>query len=225
MQLKKIRIMGSNYIGLFVITNDSLCLVPKGIEEKTLKTIEETLKVKTIKTSIYESSLIAVFAKMNNKEIIVPSYANNKEIEEIEKEIKVRIIETEHALGNLIEINDRNAILSKTLNAKEVKQIEKTGLGILQTNLARTDAIGSTILLTNKAFLINPNATKEEVKKVKETLNINGGASTANTGDAFIRNSVIANKKGVLVGEQTTGHEMNRIEEALNQGGIKNEKI
>ncbi|MDD3083598.1 MAG: translation initiation factor IF-6 [Candidatus ainarchaeum sp.] len=217
MQLKRIKILGSNYIGLFAIANDKLCFVPNSIEEKIEKEIERILNVKTIKTSIYDSALIAVFAKMNNKEIILPNFVTNREINEIEKEIKVRLIETEHALGNLIEINDKNAIISKTLNENDIKQLKKTKLKILQTNLAKTDAIGSSIIITNKAFLISPNATKEEVKKVQDSLNIKGGASTANTGDSFIRNSIIANKNGILVGEQTTGHEMNRIEEVLGQ--------
>ena len=54
-----------------------------------------------------------------------------------------------------------------------------------------------------------------KVKKIQETLNIRGGSATANTGDSFVRNSVIANEKGFIVGDQTTGHELNRIEEAL----------
>jgi translation initiation factor 6 len=216
MNLNKIKILGSNYIGLFGITNDNLCLLPKSVDEKTEKIIQKTLDVKTIKTSIYESSLIAVFAKMNNKELIVPSFITNKEISEIEKEIKIRIIETEQALGNLIELNDENMILSKTLKQNVVKQLEKTGLNYEITNIAKTDAIGSSLLITNKAFLINPNSTEEEISLIKKTLGFDGGSSTANTGDLFIRNSVIANTKGILVGEQTTGHEMNRIEEALN---------
>jgi translation initiation factor 6 len=220
MNIKRARLLGSDYIGLFTVTNDSICLVPKGISEKTQKQLEEILDVKTIKANIYDSSLLAVFSKMNNKKAFLPSYALPKEIEEIEKEIKVEVIDTERALGNLLSINDTNAIVSKTFNEKEIKQIEKTGLEILQTNIAKTDAIGSAIMLNNKGFVINPNATEEEIKKIQDTLNIKGGASTANTGDPFIRNSIIGNSKGVLVGEKTTGYEMNRIEEAL-EGGEK----
>jgi translation initiation factor 6 len=211
MDIKKVRILGSDYVGLFAITNDNLCFVPKSIADNTLKTIEETLNVKAVKTLIYDSSLLAVFAKMNNKEIYLPSFALPREIEEIEKEIKVKIIETERAIGNLIAVNDKNAILSNTLD-KEIDQID---LKILQTNLAKTDAVGSSLVLTNKGFLVNPNSTDEEIKKLQETLNINGGSSTANTGDAFIRTSIIANSTGAIVGEKTTGHEMNRIDEAL----------
>lgn len=78
MQLKKLKVLGSNYIGLFTITNDNICFVPNSIDERALKTIEETLDVKTIKTNIYDSSLLAVFAKMNNKEIILPSFILKK---------------------------------------------------------------------------------------------------------------------------------------------------
>jgi translation initiation factor 6 (eIF-6) len=123
MDIKKVRILGSDYVGLFAITNDNLCFVPKSIADNTLKTIEETLNVKAVKTLIYDSSLLAVFAKMNNKEIYLPSFALPREIEEIEKEIKVKIIETERAIGNLIAVNDKNAILSNTLD-KEIDQID-----------------------------------------------------------------------------------------------------
>jgi len=210
MNIKKIKLLGSNYIGLFSVTNDKLCFVPRTIEEKTAKEIEKILDVKVVKIGIYNSSLLAVFSKMNNNEIFLPSYAESKEIEQIEKEIKVRVIHTEHALGNLMEINDTHAILSKTLSANDVKQINQSNLDTIQTNIAKTDAIGSSVLITNKAFLISTNASMEEIKKIEQELNIIGGSSTANMGDAFIRNSVLANINGVLIGEQT------RIDEALN---------
>ena len=215
MDIKKTRILGSDYVGLFTITNESLCFVPPGIEDEAAKLIEKTLDVKTVKTGIYDSSLLAVFAKMNNKEIILPKFVNPKEIELIEKEIKVRLIDTQKALGNLMAINDTHAILSQTLTRKDMEQISNSGLEILQTNIAFSDATGSSLLLTNTGFLINPNAEDEEIKTIQSTLNINGGTSTANTGDVFIRNSILANTTGAIVGEKTTGHEMNRIDEAL----------
>ena len=215
MDIKKTRILGSDYVGLFTITNESLCFVPPGVEEQAVSLIEKTLDVKTVKTGIYDSSLLAVFAKMNNKEIILPKFANPKEIETIEKEIKVRLIDTQKALGNLMAINDTHAILSQTLTRKDMEQISACGLDILQTNIGQSDATGSSLLLTNKGFLVNPNAEDEEIKTIQSTLKVNGGASTANTGDVFIRNSVLANTKGAIVGERTTGHEMNRIDEAL----------
>ncbi|MFA5763521.1 MAG: translation initiation factor IF-6 [archaeon] len=211
MNIKRTKVLGSDYLGLFAITNDKLCFVPDSIDTKSAKIIESTLDVKVVKTLLYDSSLLAVFAKMNNHEIFIPEYAIGKEIELIEKEIKVNIVNTNKALGNLIEINDDFAVISKTL--KEVTKLSK--LTLIRTNIAETDAIGSALLLTNKSFLINPNASKEEIKNLQQTLNLNGGSSTANTGDAFIRNSMIANKNGAVVGEQTTGHEMNRIEETL----------
>ncbi|MBT4870123.1 MAG: translation initiation factor IF-6 [Candidatus Diapherotrites archaeon] len=215
MKVSKTRILGSSYVGLFGLTNNELCIVARGTDAKVKKDIEEVLDVKTIEAGIYDSNLLAVFAKMNNKEVYLPSYALGREIEAIEKEIKVKIIQTEQALGNLLEVNDTHAVVSKTLQAQSIEALQSNGLKILQENIAQTDAIGSSLLLLNNSFVINPNATEEEVKKIQETLNIRGGSATANTGDSFVRNSVIANEKGFIVGDQTTGHELNRIEEAL----------
>ena len=217
MNIKRLRILGSNYIGLFSIANDNLCFVPRNIDSDSTKIIEETLLVKVVKTSIYESSLLAVFAKMNNKYAYLPSFASPKEIEEVEKEIQVRIIDTEHALGNLIEVNDEFGVLSTLLREKEVAQISKGGLKIMQTNIGQINTVGSALLIANKGFAINPNASREEVKRIQDLLHVRGGAATANTGDGFIRNCVIANSKGMVVGEATTGHEINRIEEALEE--------
>jgi translation initiation factor 6 len=215
MKVSKTRILGSSYVGLFAITNNKLCITARGIAQKTKTGIEEALDVKVIEAGIYDSNLLAVFAKMNNKAVYLPSYALDHEVEAIEKEIKVNIVQTEQALGNLIEVNDTHAIVSNTLKQNAIDSISSSGLEILQQNIAKTDAIGSSLLLLNNSFIINPNAEEEEVKRIQETLNIKGGASTANTGDAFVRNSVVANEAGFLVGDQTTGHELNRIEEAL----------
>jgi len=72
-------------------------------------------------------------------------------------------------------------------------------------------------LQPNRAFLVNPNASKDEVKRIEVALMVKGGSSTANTGDVFVRNSVLANKRGIILGESTTPYEINRIEEALEQ--------
>jgi len=215
MNIARLKVLGSNYIGLFGITNDKLCFVPESIEERAVKTIENTLNVKTKQVSIYSSALLAVFAKMNNKHVYLPSFASQKEIEQIEKEIKVKIIKTQNALGNLIELNDAGAIISKTLPKKATEEIKKSGLNVLQTNVAGIEVTGSGIVATNKGFLINPRATKEEALLVEKTLGVKGGSSTANTGDALVRNSILANVHGFLIGETTTPHEINRIEEAL----------
>ncbi len=209
------KIMGSSYVGLFCLANDSLCFVPKGIEERALKEIEKTLNVKTVKITIYDSYLLPVFGKMNNKKMFLPSQIKPRELEEIEKEISVELLNTESALGNLLVVNDYGAVISKTLSSEIVKDIQKTGLETTHTNIAKTDVVGSSLLSTSKGFVMNPNASPEEVKAVQETLKVKGGFSTANTGDVFVSNSIIANKNGVIAGDLTTGHELNHIDEAL----------
>ncbi|HPM85645.1 MAG: translation initiation factor IF-6 [Candidatus ainarchaeum sp.] len=215
MNIERMRIMGSIYTGLFAITNDNLCFLPPSISEKEENMISEILQVKTVKTNIYSSPLLAVFAKMNNKYAYIPSFASQKEIETIEKEIKVKILKTQQAIGNLIELNDNTAIVSKILDEKIVEELKNTGLEILITNIGKSEVTGSSIVTTNKGFLVNPYANKEEIKEISEILKIKGGSSTANSGDYLIRNSVLANSKGMILGEQTTPFEINKIEEAL----------
>lgn len=217
MKILRTRLIGSSYVGLFAITNDNICFIPKNTDEETIKKLEETLDVKAIKTSIYDSALLAVFAKMNNKIAFLPNYATAREIEVVEKEIKVKIIETELALGNALEVNDFGAIISAMAQKTVVGALKKCSLNVLQTNIGPQNAIGSSLVATNKGFLISPNASKEEVKKIQDTLNVTGGSSTANTGDTLVRNSVLANTKGIIAGDLTTGFELNRIDEALNK--------
>ncbi|MFA5357453.1 MAG: translation initiation factor IF-6 [archaeon] len=218
MKVDTMKILGSPYVGLFAVANDNICLVPNGIRDEEIKKIEETLEVKTIKISFYESSLLSVFGCMNNKKIFLPANVAPRETEQIEKEIKVEIINTQNALGNLVAVNDFGAIISKTLTSEVAKQIKASGLNVAQTNIAEREVVGSAIAATSNAFVMNPNASKEEVKKVQETLNVKGGFATANSGDALIRNSIVANSKGFVAGSLTTGHELNRIEESLGGG-------
>jgi translation initiation factor 6 len=207
--------MGSIYTGLFGITNDKICFLPSSVDEKSEKIVASTLDVKVIRASIYTSPLLAVFAKMNNKYAYLPNFASAKEIEIIEKDIKVKVLNTEQTIGNLIELNDKVAIVSKTLAQKTIKELEKTGLEVLQMNIGKTEITGSSIVTTNNGFLVNPYVTKEEVLKLQEILKLKGGSSTANTGDYLVRNSILANTKGMVLGEQTTPFEINKIEEAL----------
>ena len=62
MKVSKTRILGSSYVGLFGIANNTLCIVARGTDKKVKSDIEEALDVKTIEAGIYDSNLIAVFA-------------------------------------------------------------------------------------------------------------------------------------------------------------------
>jgi translation initiation factor 6 len=217
MKVEMLKVLGTPYIGLLALANDKICFVPHGTDQKAARKIEEILGVKAVNVSIYESPLLAVFARMNNKKIFISETAKPREIETIEKEIKVEIVKTENALGNLVALNDFGAIISKTLPGEVAKQFKKSGLNTAHMNVAKAEVVGSSIVATNAGFVMNPNSTKEEVKKVQETLTVKGGFSTANFGDTFVGNSVIANTKGFLAGSLTTGHELNRIEEALGE--------
>ena len=217
MEIARLKILGSNYAGLFGVCNDSLCFLPEQIDKKTESIIEKTLGVKTVRASIYGSSLLAVFAKMNNRQMFLPKFVSSRELEVIEREIKAKVLSSEMAFGNLAELNDSGAVVSTVLEKKAIDEMKKTGLRVGQLNIARAEVTGSALVATNRAFLVNPNSSRDEIKRIESALGVKGGSSTANTGDVFVRNSVLANKRGIILGESTTPHEINRIEEALEQ--------
>ncbi len=207
--------MGSSYAGLFLVTNDSICFAPKNIDSIAEKKIRETLDVKLIKASIYDSALLAIFAKMNNRVLVLPKSIAKKELEVFEKEIKVKLLSTEQAIGNLLELNDHGALVSKSVTEKVIKELESLKLSVKPCNIAGIETTGSSTLATSKGFVMNQNASKEDAGLAKKVFKVEGGFGTANTGDVYLRNSIIANAKGIVAGDLTTGFELNRIEEAL----------
>jgi translation initiation factor 6 len=121
-----------------------------------------------------------------------------------------------NALGNLIALNDFGGISSPLLSEKMVKELNRFfSLEFIRNEIAKTDVVGSCIVVTNKGFLVNPNTSKKEFELLKKTFKVEGQLGTANYGDPFVANDVLANSKGALVGEQTSGHELIRVDEGL----------
>ena len=85
----------------------------------------------------------------------------------------------------------------------------------MQTTIGGSDLIGSLCVASNKGFIVSPSVTKKEFKIIEKALKVKGTSATANYGDKFVGNSVIANSKAVIVGSLTSGHELNRIDEGL----------
>ncbi|MDP6670630.1 MAG: translation initiation factor IF-6, partial [archaeon] len=85
----------------------------------------------------------------------------------------------------------------------------------IEAEIAESDLIGSNIVLTNKGFIANPMISEKEFKKIEKNTGLEGATATANFGDKFVGNGVIANSNTAFVGLRTTGHELIRIDEGL----------
>ncbi len=217
MEFLKTNITGSPFVGIFCAVSEKFAIIPTLVNKKEEQKIEEILQVKVIKTTLANSSLLGALSVMFEDKIAVPSIVEESEKRELQKQgLEVKEIKGQAALGNLVTLNKNAGIASTLLSAKSIHDIsEFFGVKILQKDVAGTNLAGSAIELTNKGFIVHPNIKAKELEGLKKTFGVHGVPTTANYGDRFIGNDVVANTKGALVGSITTSFEMIRIDEAL----------
>ncbi len=218
MNIDSCTLKGSPYIGVFGFANDEIALIPKGTEKKEIDVIEKTLEVRAIETTIASSSLIGVFVAGNSHGLLLPEIAEDSEMKYLEGlGLNVKRVEGFTALGNLIAVNNHTALISPMVDSATAREIGKfLNVGEIIGKVAGTDIPGSCLAVTNKGFVVHPNITSKEFKILMEKFKVESGAAgTANFGDPFVRNSILANSKAAVVGSQTSGHELMRIDEGL----------
>jgi translation initiation factor 6 len=217
MKVKKKTIKGSPFIGIFASVTEKIGLFPLQLEEKEIKKMEEFFEIEIIQTSIAGSSLIGSFVKGNSKGFVLPETAEEKEIKFLEEQgIKVKKINGLTALGNLIALNDFGGIISPLIEKNNFNEIKKFfGIPFMHTVVANSEVVGSCVVATNKGFVLHPEIKEKELKEIESLFKVKGMPSTANYGDPFVANDLLANSKGVLIGEYTSNAEMLMIDEGL----------
>ena len=208
-------------MGIFGFATDKYSIVPHGIKERTLENLK-VLKVPIIQTSMANSVLIGVMAVGNSSTLFVPYTITEKELiylKEIKNELGIEIVEVQSkltALGNLMLINDKGALISDKFEKKAQSQI----IDVLPFNvevgaILGSPLVGTMAMATNKGVLIHPMVPEEEKSELESVLHVKSDVCTVNKGVPYPRIGIIANSKGAIVGNETTGPEMMRIFEVL----------
>lgn len=213
---------GDVNIGLFAKACDKLCVLGNNISGKRIGKIQKVLGGKTFQTSLANSELIGIFCALNSNGIVLPKIATQREVEGFREvadglDMSVSVIGSKFtALGNLILCNDKGAVVSSLIDAKDKKKIEEClGVDSDYGTVAGLDSVGSCGIATNKGCVLHRDASEEELDRVQETLHVDSDIGTANFGSPFVGSCGIANSNGVVTGETTTGPEITRIMEAL----------
>ena len=217
MEIEQFGINGCPYIGIFSVVTEGYALLPPGSDANTVKFFEKFFNVKVVKTTIANSSLLGCFGLALGDKIVLPELAEKYEIKQLENScMKVKQLTKATALGNLAAVNSRYGIASKLLEKQAVNELQKFfSVDFESANIAGTEATGSCIRVTEKGFIVNPNVDEKQFSKLKKMFGVQGMATTANYGDCFVANSVLANRNGALVGFDTSGHELAHIDEGL----------
>jgi len=217
MRIDKRSLNASPFIGVFGILTDSILLVPNGIQAKEEKGLAELAGVELVKASIAASPLLGVLGLGVGDKIALSEIALPEEVESLEQAgLKVRVVKGVTALGNLACIAEKGGVISPILSREQALALEDFfGVKLVVSRVAGLDLAGSSLVATKKGFIAHPQTTPQELEKFKEAFGVQGILTTANYGDRFVGNSVIANTQSVLVGKNTTAHEIIRIEEAF----------
>ncbi len=217
MRIDKRSLNASPFIGVFSILTDKLLLVPNSIQAKEEKGLADLAGVEVIKASIAASPLLGVLGLGVGNRVALSEIALPAEAESLEQAgLKVRVVRGVTALGNLACITKKGGVVSPILSREQALALEGFfGVKLVVSRVAGLDLAGSSLVATEKGFIAHPKTTPQELEKFREAFGTQGILTTANYGDRFVGNSVIANTQAALVGKNTTAHELIRIEEAF----------
>lgn len=209
--------LGEGYLGLFGFATDSYALMSNRLSDAKKKELQEHLGVEIIRSSIFSFSLAGIMSAGNSDAVLVPYLVEDDEVEKIGKKVDVSIVPDRFtALGNLIATNDRGAMISDIFS-KEAKEAIDSALGLksVRGRIADSSEVGALCTVTNKGFVVTPDASDEEIARLEEIFQVPGGKASANMGSKAVGACLIANSNGLATGRDTTPIEMEYIIEGL----------
>lgn len=213
-------IFGCASVGCYTLTTEKMAIVPPQLSVDKVKRLEETLKVKAVKTTVGSSVLIGALTSANSNGVVLPHFAQDAEIEKIKSafpEINIALMETKRtAYGNIVLANDNGAIVDPRLSDKDIDNVAETlGVEAVRGEIAGLPYVGSLAAATNKGAIAHPMIKEEEQKLLQSVLKVPVDVGTVNCGIPYVGTGLIGNTEGALVGFITTGPELVIIENAL----------
>ena len=221
MDISKTTILGNSSVGIFAMSTETYAIVPFGTKGKTTEILTETLNVNIIQTTVANSVLVGTLVVGNSDTLFLPSNVSDKEISTIKENLKdnVELIELDSkftALGNLIVMNDKGAIVSEMFEKKAISQIrDSLNFNVTVGSLLGSPLAGSIVMSTNRGALVHPLLSEEEISEIASILRVKVDVCTVNRGIPYPRVGIMANSKGAVIGSDSTGPESMRIFEVL----------
>ncbi len=205
-------LVGTASIGVYLLTTDTMAIVPKWVPLRKAERLGKWLKVKLVQSTIGGSVLAGVLVCANSNGILLPHFVRDKEIDAIKSvfEGNVTVMETRKtAYGNMVLANNNGAIVDPQLKASEIKEISETlGVEAVPGEVAGLPYVGSLAVVSDKGVLAHPLLTDSERKLLEDVLKVPVDVGTINCGIPYVGTGLIGNSHAVVVGLLTTGPEM-----------------
>ncbi len=206
-------------IGVYTSANDDFVFMPNGFTRTKAEALAKHLDVEYKNISVGNTRVIGALMIVNNHGLLLPRTAYPDEIEFLEKTagLNVEVLETKHnALGNMMAVNDRGAIVSPLIERESIRKIEQAlDVEVIQRRVAGYNQVGAVVRANSEGGIIHPETDEEDVKTFSNVLGVNLEPATINGGVPFVASGTLANNKTVIVGSFTTGPEIMMLTRAF----------
>ena len=120
------------------------------------------------------------------------------------------------ALGNVMCVNDKGAVVSPWLSEDDCQTIRDVlGVEVVQKKIAGFNQIGSVMTANNSGAVIHPEANEEDMKMFANVLGVKVEHSSINNGIPYVSSGILANNNSIVVGSLTTGPEIMMLTRAF----------
>ena len=206
-------------IGLYTAVNDKHIFVPNGFAKTKANNLSSYLGVDPIFTSMANTRLIGAMMAINNHGVLLPNNASQNEFDLIKKStgLNIDVLDSKHnALGNLICVNDKGAIVSPMIPKEKMKKIKDVlGVEVLQKKIAGYHQVGVVIVATMKGGVVHPEADEDDINSISGVLGVKIEPATINGGIPYVHSGILANNHNMVVGTHTTGPEIMMLTRAF----------
>lgn len=206
-------------IGIYANVNDHFVFVPKGFAKSKAVNLEKFLDVQYLLCSVSNTRLLGTMMVVNNNGILLPNNCQEYEVDFLKKNtgLNVEILDIKYtALGNLIEANDKGAIVSPIIDKSAIKKIEDVlGVETIQKRIAGYIQTGAMVVSNNSGGVIHPETDEEDIKIFANVLGVKLETATINGGIPYLSSGMLANNHGIVVGTLTNGPEIMMLSRAF----------
>ena len=206
-------------LGVYISANDTVALVPMGFAKTKADKLEKYLGVDIHYTSISNTRLIGALSVMNNKGILLPNTAYQNEYDYLKKEtdLQIDVLDTKfNALGNVICVNDKGAVVSPWLSKTDCKSISDVlGVEVIQKKIAGYNQSGVVLVANNTGAAIHPETDEQDMKIISDVLGVKIEPSSINNGIPYVSSGILVNNSNLVVGSLTTGPEIMMLTRAF----------
>ena len=206
-------------IGIYTKTNDEHVFLPNGFAKSKAEILAKNLKTDYIIPAIANTRLLGILMVVNNHGILLPYSSTQNEIDNLKKstDLNVEILDTKHnALGNLICINDKAAIISPLIPKDVIKKIEDVmDVEVIQKKVAGFNQVGAVTVASSAGGIIHPETDEADIKIISKALGVELEPATINGGIPYLSSGILVNNNAMVVGSLTSGPEIMMLTRAF----------